>query len=119
MKYYMHIETQEVFALEPDHPVAVGLPTPVEEYVELTELEVKQLLDQQEQVRRQCPEYMRHVRDTLLTQLDKVVANPLRFASLTPTEKTELAQYRQALLDLPEQPKFPYSVELPTKPSFI
>jgi hypothetical protein len=55
--------------------------------------------------------------EILRNTVDRV--NPVRYQSLTPTQQTELAEYRQALLDLPQQATWPNDVVWPTKPSFI
>ena len=64
-------------------------------------------------------EEIRAIRDKLLIELDEVVLNPLRFASFTDEQKAELATYRQALLDVPQQAGFPSDVTWPEKPTFI
>lgn len=56
---------------------------------------------------------VRKERDALLTQMDRVVSNPLRWAGLTQNEKDAYATYRQALLDVPQQDGFPLNVEWP------
>jgi hypothetical protein len=54
-------------------------------------------------------------RDSLLLELDQIVMNPLRFNALTEDEKQALAAYRQALLDVPQQPGFPKEINWPEK----
>lgn len=56
-------------------------------------------------------------RDWLLSQLDKLVSNPLRFATLTQEQIDALADYRQLLLDVPQQTGFPLAVEWPVMPA--
>ena len=58
-------------------------------------------------------------RDSLLLELDKLVSNPLRWASFTPEQQQELAAYRQALLDVPQQEGFPHSILWPTRPDTL
>ena len=60
---------------------------------------------------------MRFQRDEMLTTVDRV--NPIRYASLTQEQQTELAQYRQALLDVPQQVNFPTAVTWPAKPQWL
>lgn len=60
---------------------------------------------------------VREVRDGLLRELDSVVSNPIRWATLTPENQQELITYRQALLDIPEQEGFPFEVVYPDKPN--
>lgn len=56
-------------------------------------------------------------RDWLLSQLDTIVSNPLRFATLTQEQIDALADYRQLLLDVPQQTGFPLAVEWPVMPA--
>lgn len=59
---------------------------------------------------------IRSERDVILsTTIDKI--NSVRWASLTASQKTAWTNYRQALLDIPEQPGFPESVEWPVAPN--
>lgn len=62
---------------------------------------------------------LRNERDNLLLELDNLVGNPLRFASFTDGQKSELGEYRQGLLDVPQQADFPYSVDWPSKPTAL
>src|SRR5699024_8461040 len=61
-------------------------------------------------------EQARWKRDGLLYELDAIVSNPLRWNEFTEAEQQELALYRQALLDVPQQPGFPEDVEWPELP---
>lgn len=61
-------------------------------------------------------EFIRSERDLLLFALDQITGSPLRWASFTDAQKQELAEYRQELLDVPQQSTFPNSVVWPTKP---
>jgi|688.fasta_scaffold140915_2 hypothetical protein len=54
-----------------------------------------------------------------LQQIDAIVENPFRYNELTDEQKTELAQYRRELLDLPQQIGFPLDVVFPSKPPTI
>ena len=56
---------------------------------------------------------VRAQRDSLLVVVDVVVSNPLRWADLSSDKQTEWTAYRQALLDVPEQPGFPSTVVWP------
>jgi hypothetical protein len=62
---------------------------------------------------------VRGQRDILLQQLDSIVGNPLRWASFSTDQQTELANYRQALLDVPQQTGFPDTVDFPVKPTIL
>lgn len=44
--------------------------------------------------------------------------NPIRYEALTQAQREELKQYRQALLDLPQQATWPH-VTWPTKPTWL
>jgi hypothetical protein len=61
-------------------------------------------------------ETIRSERDSLLFGLDQITGNPLRWATFTDAQKQQLAEYRQNLLDVPQQSTFPNSVVWPTKP---
>jgi hypothetical protein len=45
--------------------------------------------------------------------------NPIRYAELTDSQRTEIAAYRQALLDVPQQSGWPATIEWPTQPSWL
>ena len=55
-------------------------------------------------------------RDDLLRELDAIVSNPLRWAEFDDETKQALAEYRQALLDVPQQEGFPENIEWPENP---
>ena len=61
-------------------------------------------------------EQARWKRDGLLYELDAIVSNPLRWAEFDADMQQALADYRQALLDVPQQPGFPEDVEWPELP---
>lgn len=93
-------DTKELY----DRMVASGTvapyipPTPEELYVMQTSL-----------IRRQ--------RDFLLmTRVDPIVSNNLRWADLTAEEQQELTDYRRALLDITDQEGFPFNVVWPIEP---
>lgn len=61
---------------------------------------------------------IRNTRDQLLR--DNVdTMNPIRYAALTNEQRTEIAVYRQALLDLPQQTGWPNIIDWPTKPTWL
>lgn len=62
-------------------------------------------------------EIIRSERARLLLVLDQLVSNPIRWQGFTEQQKSELAVYRQALLDVPQQISFPNSVEWPVMPT--
>lgn len=59
---------------------------------------------------------IRDLRLYYLQELDEIVQNPLRYAGFTNEYKTKLAEYRQLLLDIPQQQGFPLDVIFPTLP---
>jgi len=61
-------------------------------------------------------EQARWKRDGLLYELDAIVSNPLRWNEFDDETKQAYADYRQALLDVPQQPGFPEDVEWPELP---
>ena len=56
---------------------------------------------------------VRAERDRLLSNMDVVVSNPLRWADLSSTKQNEWSTYRMALLDVPQQSGFPSTVTWP------
>jgi hypothetical protein len=64
-----------------------------------------------------CTRLTRHYRNQLLSTIDRV--NPVWYASLTSQQQTELAAYRQALLDVPQQAGWPESVTWPQQPTWL
>jgi hypothetical protein len=59
---------------------------------------------------------VRYRRDALLAEVDSIVGNPLRWASFSQAQQTAWANYRQALLDVPQQPGFPNTINWSNKP---
>ena len=62
-------------------------------------------------------EHARLYRNSLLKDVDKI--NPVWYNSLTTEQQTEIAAYRQALLDVPQQSGWPTTIEWPTRPSWL
>ena len=52
----------------------------------------------------------------LATEVDPIVMNSLRWNSMTAEQQQAWADYRTALLDIPQQAGFPHNVIWPTKP---
>ena len=52
----------------------------------------------------------------LSSEVDPIAGNALRWAALTPEQQQAWADYRQALLDIPEQAGFPHDVVWPSEP---
>ena len=59
---------------------------------------------------------IRMKRDEVLSkEVDPVTSNTLRFNSMSAEQQQAWADYRQALLDIPQQSGFPHDVVWPTK----
>ena len=60
---------------------------------------------------------VRETRNALLSiEVDPIVSNPLRWADMTESKQDEWKKYRQELLDITKQAKFPKVVTFPKKP---
>ena len=59
---------------------------------------------------------LRGERDERLRFVDALATHALRWASLTDGQRQEVADYRQLLLDVPQQAGFPWDVTWPVKP---
>lgn len=60
-------------------------------------------------------ELERQRRDKFL-QIHVDIMNAVRWESLTQQQKDDFISYRQALLDVPQQPEFPYNITWPVPP---
>ena len=61
---------------------------------------------------------IRGERNFLLSEnVDRIISNPLRWASLLETEQNAWTQYRQDLLDITDQSGFPDNVNWPIMPT--
>lgn len=73
-----------------------------------------------EEISEDLAKSVRWERNELLEDdVDPLVSNPLRWASLSSEQQNELTVYRQALLDLPAQSGFPETISWPTKPDWM
>ena len=54
--------------------------------------------------------------ELLVTEVDPIVTNPLRWAELSSAVQQQWTDYRTALLDVPQQSGFPSEIVWPTKP---
>lgn len=71
----------------------------------------------QEEVDASVAATVRAKRDGLLaSQVDPMASNALRWAALSDADRQAWADYRQALLDIPQQEGFPHNVAWPVKP---
>jgi len=61
---------------------------------------------------------IRNTRNQLLRDNVDTV-NPVRYAALTADQQAELAAYRQALLNIPQQTGWPNTIDWPTKPTWL
>lgn len=62
---------------------------------------------------------IRYDRGLLLSGVDTLVSNPLRWASIKDADKAAVVDYRQALLDITAQAGFPLEVVWPTVPDIL
>lgn len=58
-------------------------------------------------------------RNQLLSQIDALISNPLRWASIDEQEKNAIANYRLSLLAVPQQEGFPDNITWPESPMLI
>ena len=58
-------------------------------------------------------------RNQQLLQIDAIVSNPLRWADLSSQVRDDIATYRTALLNVPQQSGFPVNIEWPEVPTII
>jgi hypothetical protein len=71
----------------------------------------------QEEVNAAAEKQVRLQRDRILAiVVDPLVSNPLRWADLSVEQQEAWADYRRALLDVPQQSGFPTNVTWPIKP---
>lgn len=71
----------------------------------------------QEELDAQAAAAVRAERDMkLATEVGPIAGNALRWAALTAEQQQAWADYRQALLDIPQQSGFPHNVVWPVKP---
>ena len=54
--------------------------------------------------------------ELLVTEVDPIVSNSLRWADLTTEQQNAWTQYRTDLLNVPQQAGFPHTITWPTKP---
>lgn len=71
----------------------------------------------QEELDAAAAAQVRADRDSILvTEVDPIVSNPLRWADMTADKQAEWSAYRTALLDITNQAGFPHDITWPTKP---
>ena len=71
----------------------------------------------QEELDAQAAAQVREERDQrLVSEVDPIVTNPLRWADLTAAEQAAWTQYRTDLLNITDQAGFPVTHTWPTKP---
>ena len=74
----------------------------------------------QEELDATLASQVRYERDQrLVSEVDPVVSNPLRWADLSEQEQADVSAYRLALLDVPQQQGFPHTVSWPTPPACL
>ena len=60
---------------------------------------------------------IRSIRNNLFANIDKM--NPVWYSTLSDQQKQELVDYRQAIIDITDQPNFPLDVVFPTAPTWL
>ena len=74
-------------------------------------------LETDDEIVAQKAQKVRDTRNYLLTfEVDPIVSNPLRWADMTESKQNEWKKYRQDILDITKQSKFPEVVTFPKKP---
>jgi hypothetical protein len=98
--YYVKNNEIKQYPEKPDYPVNFNIDSEEWEWNEITSWAI-----------------LRDMRDNLLIEnVDPIVSNPLRWNSMTSEKQTEYTNYRQALLDLPENTEDPRNPIFPTPP---
>lgn len=59
----------------------------------------------------------RKLREQMFSIVDKI--NPMWWNSMTQEQQAVVAAYRQAILDVTDQPGFPETIDWPTKPAWL
>lgn len=115
MKYFIDKKSNEVYAYDQEQVdggwVRKGL-------MPMTEAEVEAHLNPIPTT-EQLAARVRTERDAALSVLDKFVSNPLRYSELSTKQKEEAVEYRQELLDVPQQESFPQSYVMPEVPTWL
>ena len=62
-------------------------------------------------------DHARQIRDNKFIPVDRI--NPIWWNQMTAQQQAEATAYRQALLDVPNQPGFPTQIEWPAKPAWL
>lgn len=129
MKYYHDVEANKVYAYDVEdialaesirfgntvpevfHTIANNLTY----MVEVSEEEALAITNPPPTL-EELEEKVRYKRSVLLSELDTLVSNPLRWASYSSSHVEALKSYRLALLDITDQEGFPTTVEWPEIP---
>ena len=71
----------------------------------------------QSEIDKEVSAFVRQRRNLILVdEVDPIISNPLRWSDLSQEQQQAWINYREALLDLPEQEGFPHEVEWPEAP---
>lgn len=129
MKYYHDVEANKVYAYDVEdialaesiqygnkvpevfHTIANNLTY----MVEVSEEEALAITNPPPTL-EELEEQVRYKRSVLLSELDAIVSNPLRWESFSSSYVEALKSYRLALLDITDQEGFPADVEWPEIP---
>jgi hypothetical protein len=66
--------------------------------------------------RMKAERQVRSERVLRLEEIDPIVTNPLRWDDLSESQRQAVIDYRRSLLDITDQPGFPFAVTWPEKP---
>lgn len=114
-----------MFEVEINHPFYGWIPytlTPWDEDSTINNDELLALIGSnfrmqtQEEKDEEAANSMRRQRDVLLSQMDLILSNPLRWNEMTEDQKNMWSQYRTDLLNVPQQVGFPHDINWPTSP---
>lgn len=129
MKYYHDVEANKVYAYDVEdialaesirsgntvpevfHTIAANLTY----MVEVSEEDALAITNPPPTL-EELEEQVRYKRSVLLSELDALVSNPLRWESFSSSHVEALKHYRLALLDVTGQEGFPTTVEWPEVP---
>lgn len=126
MRYFKENSTNEIFVYSPEDLNAVShiqnetpdvfnsIAERLKGMVELTDQELDLHLNPPPSA-----EQIRSKRDSLLRQVDAYSAAPLRWSNTSPEDQLAIAEYRQLLLDVPQQHSFPDDILWPKMPSIL
>jgi len=126
-------ETADVIDCEVEHPVHGWIPFTAATGDTGSDIDVDSLIlkikseglveaytpPTQEELNAKYTLEARSHRAHLLSAVDDLATNPLRWGDLSAAQKEEVAVYRRHLLDVTDQVGFPHTIDWATPPSFL